>query len=366
MALVYIFSVLILVQFYFLFRFYFPFVFRKVHTEKTVNLPPVSVIISARNEAVNLRKNLPRILEQDYPEFEIVVINDYSGDETFDLLLNWKMKEPKLKVVNVGEQKPKFSGKKFALTLGIKAASHERLLFTDADCIPSSKDWIKETMMVLSGEQNIILGYGPMTSKKGFLNAMIRFETVETALNYFSFAQQGSTYMGVGRNLSYHRKLFFDNKGFVNHQDIKSGDDDLFINEVATKRNVNLSLSQNAFMYSDAPDTWKKWWNQKQRHYSTAKRYKGSHKIHLFLLSTTNLLIYIALILSLSLWVYPIIIGGTFLVRFLLQFIVHQRAYKIFKEKNLIPWFLFLEIFYLGFLAFQAPSMLRKKRVKWK
>src|SRR5690606_21884275 len=163
--------------------------------------PPVSVIICARNEEENLRRHLPAILQQDYPAFEVVLVNDYSEDET-----KWMLKElckeyPQLKVVDIAQHVRLKHGKKFAVTLGIKAATNEHLIFTDADCEPQSADWLRHMAQGFSAGKEIVLGYSPYSRRPGLLNALIRFETFHTAISYLSYALKGDPYMGVGRNL---------------------------------------------------------------------------------------------------------------------------------------------------------------------
>src|SRR5690606_33347934 len=114
------------------------------HLGAAENAPgPVSVVIAARNEAANLEKNLPRILSQDHPDFEVIVANDCSYDRTEEVLKELQQGNPRLRIVSIPENDKYRHGKKFALTMGIKAASHDTLLFTDADCYPLSPNWIR-------------------------------------------------------------------------------------------------------------------------------------------------------------------------------------------------------------------------------
>src|SRR5688572_33381892 len=119
----------------------------------------------------------------------------------------------------------------------------------------------------------VVLGYGAYYKRPGMLNKLIRFETFHSALQYFSLALAGLPYMGVGRNLSYKKELFLRNKGFSSINHVLSGDDDLFINQVATKHNVNVVLDQEAFTLSEPKRRFKDWIRQKNRHYSTGKYY---------------------------------------------------------------------------------------------
>ncbi|HRZ78266.1 MAG TPA: glycosyltransferase, partial [Bacteroidales bacterium] len=199
---------------------------------------PVSVIICARDEYHNLKENLPFILHQDYPDFEVIVVNDASDDDTGYLLEDLAKDYPHLQPVTIHSDLNFFKGKKFPLSIGIKSAHKPYLLLTDADCRPTSRHWLRKMQSHFSEEKRIVLGYGSYRTRNSLLHMLVRFDTVSTAMRYMSWALAGIPYMGVGRNLAYHRDLFFGEGGFLKHYSIPSGDDDLFINKVATPGNT--------------------------------------------------------------------------------------------------------------------------------
>ncbi len=215
----------------------------------------ISVIICARNEAENLSKNLPRFLEQDYPDFEIVVVNDCSTDNSEEILMDMKVVYPGLRYTTIQKDNKFTHGKKLAITVGIKAAKNEHLLFSDADCYPSSDQWITKMSRNFSNNTELVLGVGKYERKRGLLNILVRYETLITALQYISFAIKGRAYMGVGRNMAYKKELFFRHKGFASHLKVLSGDDDLFVNEASTRTNTGVELSPESFTISEAPAT---------------------------------------------------------------------------------------------------------------
>ncbi len=206
-----------------------------LHTSGT-GTEPVSVIICARNEDENLTEFLPKILTQEYPEFEVIVVNDCSWDNTETVIDEFARIFPNLKKISIKEDENYKHGKKFAVLVGIKGAKYENLVFTDADCYPSSNTWLKEMASGFTSKKEILLGYGAYIKTHGFLNKLIRFDTFTIALRYLSAGMKGKAYMGVGRNLGYKKSLFFKHKGFSSHYHINSGDDDLFVNEAATKK----------------------------------------------------------------------------------------------------------------------------------
>jgi len=307
--------------------------------ELVLNNIPISVIISARNEADNLPVNLPLILEQNYPDFEVVVINDCSVDDSENVLKEIQKKYPHLKIVTVAENDRFKTGKKFALTMGIKASKNEHLLFTDADCKPPSADWITRMAANFSGPTEIVLGYSPYYKTSGFLNSFIRFETLKTAINYLSAALAGNAYMGIGRNLAYTKTLFFKNKGFAAHMHVMSGDDDLFVNQNATADNTAIEIHPDAFTFSDPKTSLSSLYIQKRRHMGVGKLYKNKHRRMLSFDALTGFLFYILLILCLTLDYDPYPALGLFIFRLGAQLIVYRKVYKKLDVKNLL-WYL--------------------------
>ena len=231
-----IFCFCLLVQLFYYFFIYFRFIFYRDRSKRKTN-EPVSVVICAQNEELNLKKFLPSVLNQNYPEYEVIVVDDCSTDNTADVLSEFKLKYKNLRVTFINKDDKFSHGKKLALTVGIKGAKHEWLLLTDADCEPVNENWIKTMSQNFTKDTSVVLGYGGYFRKRSILNNLIRFDALFIALQYFSLALKGKPYMGVGRNLAYRQSLFFKNKGFASHYQLLSGDDDLFINEVANKKN---------------------------------------------------------------------------------------------------------------------------------
>jgi biofilm PGA synthesis N-glycosyltransferase PgaC len=299
-------------------------------------LVPVSVIISARNEAENLKTYLPSVLLQNYPDFEVVVVNDCSYDASDMVLEELQATYPQLKVVTITEHERFKTGKKFALTLGIKAAKNEHLLFTDADCAPASANWIARMAANFTTPAQIVLGYSPYYKRKSFLNALIRFETIKTAITYLSAALIGDPYMGIGRNMAYTKTLFFSVKGFASHMHILSGDDDLFVNENATADNTIIEIHPEAFVYTSAKTTMGAWYRQKRRHMGAGKLYKSRHRRLLSFDALSGFLFYVLLILCLVFNFEPILALGIFIFRLALQLIVYVKTFKQLDGSDLI------------------------------
>ena len=325
---------------------------------------PISIIICAKNELENLRSHLPKILEQNYPEFEVIVVNDQSNDGS-DIFLKELAKEYKsLVVVTIEQHINKHIGKKFALTLGIKTAKYEHLLLTDADCFSNSKNWA-QLMCDNFNTADIVLGYGGYQKKKGLLNKIIRFDTFNVAQQYLSYALAGHTYMGVGRNMAYKKSLFFDNKGFANHIHIPSGDDDLFIQEIAAKNNVIIEINTQAHTSSEVIENWKEWSYQKRRHLTTSPLYKTKFKVLLALYPYAQFLFWSAII-SLVVLKAPIALIAILLgVKLLISYLVN---YKSMKQLNAMDLYWIHPIYELMHLFIQGIFVLLNlvnKPKKW-
>jgi cellulose synthase/poly-beta-1,6-N-acetylglucosamine synthase-like glycosyltransferase len=350
--------------------FYYLYFFRRVAVYKTIEKEksqqhPVSVIICARDEDENIARNLPGILVQTYPTtHEVIVVNDNSVDDTKYILAELQKTFKKLQVVDLTQEAKMIAGKKFPLSVGIKEAKHEIVLLTDADCVPASENWLFKMQDAFINGTEVALGYGAYHKMPGFLNKAIRFETFHTALQYLSYALAGKPYMGVGRNLAYRRDLFFRNKGFSSINHIPSGDDDLFINRVATKKNTSVVIDPEAFTLSKPKQTWKEWRRQKDRHYSTGKFYRISHQFLLGLYTASFFFFYPLFVLSVIFfdWRWSLI---PFAVRLVTQAIIWKKAMKKLNEQDLFSWFFFWDIWMFFYYIIFAPALWKKPRKTW-
>jgi len=332
----------------------------------TDNITPASIIVCARNEDDNLIQFLPLILAQDYPEFEVVVVNDCSWDNTADVLKEISLKHSNLKIVTVKEDDNFSHGKKFAVMVGIKGAKYEHLLFTDADCRPTGKDWLRHMMSNYTPGAEIVLGYGAYEKKSGLLNKLIRFDTFFIAVQYLSFCLANRTYMGVGRNLSYKKSLFFNMKGFASHYHIESGDDDLFVNEAATKHNSRIEICVDSFTISRVKTTLKGWYSQKRRHITTGSLYNFKTKFRLGVMALSQYLYYGLFIALLAMQIEPVTVLSVFVFRFSVQILIFKKSMDKLGEKDLLLLAPLFELLMLFFYPTLLVSNLFMKKNKWK
>ncbi len=350
---------------------YYWLIFARLAFYKVPELPyneivGVSVVIAARNEYHNLIKNLPLILEKDYPEFEVVVVNHASNDETADYLKEISQRDARVKVVHIQKDLNFFSGKKFPLSLGIKSAQYDILLLTDADCQPVSKQWITKMARNYTDGIEVVLGFGPYIQRKGLLNLLINYDTFMVAMQYLSYALMGSPYMGVGRNLSYRKTLFYKNKGFISHYHVASGDDDLFINQVANRNNTRIEIAPETHMVSEPKYSFTDWIRQKSRHLSTGKIYQFKHQFLLGVFSLSQLFFFVTFILLLVFKTLLWVTLGLFILRFISLAIVNKKITTQLQRPQLLIFSLIGEVFYVVFIGLLSIKGIFRKQGKWK
>ncbi len=330
------------------------------------NFPPVSIVIATRNEADNLYHNLPLLLTQDYPNFEVILVNHQSIDESSFLISAYMREFPNLRTIDIERSAHLKTGKKFPLTLGIKAAKYEHLLLTDADCKPASDQWLKSMILGFNPQKEIVIGYGPYLHAKGLLNRWIRFETAWIAANYFSFALAKIPYMGVGRNMAYKKETFNRVGGFKKHYSLPSGDDDLFIQATAKNNNTDIVINPNSFMYSKAKNTWSDYIRQKSRHLSATMYYKVIKKwlLGIYPLSMLGMLISFVFLLRNN--EYWFLATCVFSLVTIIKWIVQGINFKKLDSKSFVWALPVLDVVYVLMSTIIYYSIDKKAVKKWK
>ena len=327
---------------------------------QNIQVDSCAILISIKNEEENLKKNIYSILNQIPHRYEVIIVDDYSTDNSIKYLKKIQEQYPFLKIIE-NKKKP---GKKHAITCVIDQISETNILFTDADCFVKSEKWAQKMFSKFNDKKKIVLGYSPYVGND-FLNKFIRFETFMAALQYFSYAIVGIPYMGVGRNMAIEKNFFLKKKGYENHLDLKSGNDDLFVNENSSSENTAIQLDQDTFVYSLPPKSLSEFLTQKTRHVSTSFRYKLIHKLLLGLYSMSHILFYVLVIYGLfclPIWI-PITI---WLLRLLIIAISTFSSFQRLKEDDLflylpiLDFLMFVYYTYIGFYYYYAPKN------KWK
>ena len=257
--------------------------------------PGMSVIITASDQEEQLTKNLPRILEQDYPNFEVIVVDDNSQDETKELLERLSHKYPNLYMTFTSDSMRYVSHKKLALTLGIKAAKNDWVVFIEPDCYPVSNQWLARLSRHCTEQTDVILGYSNYERKPGFANLCYMYDTLIRQLRMLGLTLRGRGYMGIGRNMAYRRELFFTHKGYSRHLDLERGEDDLFVNEHVDARRIAADISAESVVRCNSASV-HAWKRDKLTRLFIRRKMKGM-ALHLLTADTiTRMLLYIAAI----------------------------------------------------------------------
>lgn len=338
---------------------------KKTNDAETGILPSISIIIAAKNEFKNLQVLIPALLKQNYPLYEIILINDGSYDETDEWASQFALKEPKLKYTFMDPAFFKVDGKKMALTLGIKKSRFEHLVLLDGDCLPPSNEYLQQYGQQFSEGKNLVLGLSPYKKHRGLLNRLIQFETYLTAGSYLALASKGKPYMGLGRNMAYTKSLYESVNGFESHYEIPCGDDDLFVQSVSKKCKVGWVLSPESMTYSEPKTTWKSYVKQKLRHLWAGKYYKSSFKRKLARLPISNLLFWGIVLISMSFKMHWFIGVFLILLKLIIKWVVFHITSKSLMKSNRISLYPLVSVVHLYFQLFTTIKLYFTKKISW-
>jgi len=321
----------------------------------------VSIVVAAKNEIENLKKLIPELLNQSHENYETIVVNDRSHDETEEFLKSYS---PKIKAVNITSTPDHINGKKYAITLGIRKAENDLILLTDADCMPRTENWVTE-MASEASDKEIVLGFSGYSKKPGLLNYFIRFETIFTALQYLSLANLGRPYMGVGRNLAYRKSLFLENKGFFGYSKLVGGDDDLFVNKNSSQKNTAIMWKKDSQTISKPKTSLKEFLRQKSRHLGVGRYYKTIDKIILSVFSLTYLLSWLLLPWMVTYSNELYIVLGSFFFRAIIFYIAIIKSTKRLKLSFNVLGLPILDLLFVVYYCYTGLVALFSKRVTW-
>ena len=349
--------------------------FSKKHpiTKTDNDLEPVSVVLCARDAYERLTELLPILLGQDYPDFEVVVVNDCSDDDTDSYLEDLARHNPRVKPVQLRQHLNFFNGKKFPLSMGIKSASNDLLVLTDADCSPTSDKWLRSVVGCYGSDTEVVVGYAPYVQTKGLLNLLVRFDALQNALQYLSAALVGRPYAGVGKNLSYRQRLFFRQKGFTSHYTMEAGDDDLFVSQAATRKNIGVHLDPDNTVVCDTPVSFGTWVRRLIQRYTTLKCYRLEVRTFAAAHYWSQFLFYVSLValffmtpaftlsgeLPYTVYYFPTL-TVLFLLRYITQLVIYRGASHRLGECGLLPGLILFDFLF----AFLTPLFRISGRMK--
>ena len=326
------------------------FSFHKKKKAVSIQQVPVSVIMVVKDAAGVLLKTLPRLLNQQYAQFEVVIVNDNSQDETKLLVLEYQQQYKNIKLVDLDSAVTTIRGKKFAISMGVRCASYEHLLFTDPECTPSSSHWLGKMAENFVGQTRIVLGYSTYQKRNNPFNRMLHFDTLLNAVEYFSLARIHSTYRGDFKNLAFTAPLFDKQRGFATHNHISYGEEDIFISRAATKNNTAIEFSPDAVTVLQRASNFRYWKDHKLGLFYTRKLNTFKNRFLLNGYAIINLLFYIALtfaiLFTLSDMILLIVTLSIAAVRLISQYLVFGFAAKRLNEKQVIPCLLIYDLIF--------------------
>lgn len=326
------------------------FSFMKKKKATAIQQVPVSVVMVVKDAASVLLKTLPRLLNQQYDDFEIVMVNDNSQDETKLLILEYQQQYKNIKLVDLETAVTTIRGKKFALSMGIRCASHEHIIITDPECSPTSTHWIEKMAQNFVGQKKIVLGYSTYEKRNTPFNRLLHFDTLFNAMEYFSLARIHSTYRGDNKNLAFASSLFDAQRGFAAHNHISYGDEDIFISRAANKSNTAIEFSPDAVTVLQRGTNHRYWRDHKEGLYFTRKYNTFKNRLLLNGFGVVNILFYVTLALAVIFTYSDIVLLsvtlGIIALRLISQYFVFGFAAKKLQEKQVIPALLFYDLIF--------------------
>ncbi len=295
-------------------------------------LPPVSVVLTARNDAAWLKENLVYLLEQEYPEFEVVVVDYLSHDDTPYVLNTLRDYYPNLKIVPFKEDVNLFQGKKYPLSIGIKSAKNDILVLADPDCTPKNLHWLGGIVRGYKDKNTrIVLGYCGVKRTKTILGCMQQYDTLSYGASYLGSALLGHPYTGSGRNMSYRRSFFFERGAFIRHYDVADGSDDLFVYQNADRKNTAICIDPDACLTAEPKKSFALWHEERRHRVATRNRHSLASRLHEDMPYLANTLFYAAAILLILRGTLPwIIVAIIATLKWTWQIICFSRLTKRF------------------------------------
>jgi len=356
--LLFLLSLLIILFYYF--RYFIRINYLQIHKPKKTDTK-ASVIIAVRNAANHIEQTIQSILEQNHANFELIIIDDNSTDDTAKCIQ--KIKDERISYHKLEEH----YGKKRAIEIGIKKSTTKLLLFIDADCIAESRNWLGSMVSSFTNKKRIILAYSRFRPiKYSFLNKIQRFECLLNGIQYLSFAASGYPYMGVGRNLAYHKEVYEKANAFQKHSDVIGGDDDLIINEMGNSDNVAVLMEPSTHTISDAEVSWRSYYYQKRRQLQAGSKYKSTDKIRLAIYGAANVIFYFTYFCLLFGNDNQATILSIFVIKQLMQMLLFDSIMKRLKDRDLLIWLFPLESIYYAIITFIGISTWIWKIDRWK
>lgn len=344
------------------------------------SLPALSVIITSHNQCDALRRNLPLILNQIYPQFEVIVVDINSTDATKQLLEKLEEDYPMLRHTFTPSTSRDISPQRLAITLGAKSTVNTWLVITQANCTPISHQWLLRLGEAIASHRSakMAIGYTRYDHAKGYTERRMRFYHFWRQMLNLNFARKHGAYQCDGTNLVYNKELFFSHQGFASHSTLLAGATDIMVNSNSTRHNTTICLHPEAIMEQQIPS--RKHWKQDRIYFQETKkhfkrtflfrlRYAGSKFLH------SLLVICMISAIAFSVFREDYIYAGAILVLWFIHFIVQgatiRSSFKTVENKPInafrTAWFIHLIPFWDTYAkirhTFSNKQQYRKKYI---
>lgn len=368
LAIFILFVVIAVVQLIYYFIVYGKFAFHRKKNALSLREIPLSVVIVVRDNASQVLQTLPKFLEQQYPNYEIVIVNDRSPDEqSVFAIKEYQKRFSNVKFIDLRDAVSTSRGRKMAVSMGIKCSSYGNIVITDPDCLPASEHWLSNLSQNIQGQKKIVLGYSTYIKRRTPYNAFLHFDKLVGAVQYFSLALYNSTYRGDFSNIVFMRNLFYQQKGFTSFNHLQWGEEDIFIHNVATPTNTAIEYNPDSAIISQNVPSYGYWRLHKISLFFTRKFNSLKNRAILSSYNITNLLFYIFLVFAIlmnitnPIFLYTTI--GIAVVRIASMYVVFGISAKKLNEKQIIPHLLFYDILFslLNPLYWSASKLNNKK-----
>ena len=348
--IVIVFGAVVLIELLYYYVIYARFSFTKKKSQKYMYQPPVSIVMVAKDAAGVLLRTLPKFLNQQYDNFEVVVVDDNSQDDTRLLVVEYQQQYRNLKLVELDTAVTTIRGEKFAISMGVRCATHPYLVITDPEYAPTSTHWLEKMAGNFENDRQIVLGYSTFEKKRSPFNRLLHFDNLVGAMQYFSLAQIHSTYRGDIKNLGITQQIFTQQRGFASHNHIRYGEEDIFISRAADRSNTAIEFSPDAVTVLQRNVRFNKWLDHKQGLYYTRHFNSLKNRLLLGTCAVVNLLFYVGLVLAIVFSIGNVLLlsvtAGIFAVKVLSQYLVFGFAAKKLNERQVIPGLLVYDLIF--------------------
>lgn len=234
----------VVLELFFLLFFFLRLVFLK-KTSESGPAEPISICLSVRNEEERIESILANLLELDYPDYEVVVVDNFSEDHTLLKVAQLAKRYPRLKYTSIS-QESNFS-EKIAINLALKAASHDRILFLSPDSQSVDSAFLKK-VDDNAGDSNLLMCYINFAPQKSWRNKLCRIERMTAFFHSAAFSKAGIPVFYEDRNVLFHKSIYFDQSGFRGKMNDHFANLELVFND-RFKKKTQVSIDPETFVY---------------------------------------------------------------------------------------------------------------------